>query len=102
MLKNYLTVQGLISEKNLNSSSDEQLKKELSDKYVINANPSESNLSDKIPITGKIYTLNLPLLKIKNTYTVPLSQGNDTFTTNSYHTAQAQTTDNVITVNYKS
>ena len=36
-------------------------------------------------------------------YTSPvIKQGNDTFTTNSYHTvAQAQTTDNVITVNYK-
>ena len=100
----YLTVQGLISENDLNSSSDEQLKKELSGKYVINANPSESNLSDKItPITGKIYTLNFASVEDKEyIYRPVIKQGNDTFTTNSYHTvAQAQTTDNVITVNYK-
>ncbi|MFR9051984.1 MAG: hypothetical protein ACLVI7_12315, partial [Hominilimicola sp.] len=103
-VENYLTVQGLISENDLNSSSDEQLKKELSDKYVINANPSESNLSDKItPITGKIYTLNFASIEDKEyIYRPVIKQGNDTFTTNSYHTvAQAQTTDNVITVNYK-
>ena len=100
----YLTVQGLINENDLNSSSDEQLKKELSGKYVINANPSESNLSDKItPITGKIYTLNFASVEDKEyIYRPVIKQGNDTFTTNSYHTvAQAQTTDNVITVNYK-
>ena len=100
----YLTVQGLISENDLNSSSDEQLKKELSGKYVINANPSESNLSDKItPITGKIYTLNFASIEDNEyIYRPVIKQGNDTFTTNSYHTvAQAQTTDNVITVNYK-
>ena len=35
-------------------------------------------------------------------YRPVIKQGNDTFTTNSYHTvAQAQTTDNVVTVNYK-
>lgn len=100
----YLTVQSLISENDLNSSSDEQLKKEVSGKYVINANPSESNLSDKItPITGKIYTLNFASIEDNEyIYRPVIKQGNDTFTTNSYHTvAQAQTTDNVITVNYK-
>lgn len=100
----YLTVQGLISENDLNSSSDEQLKKELSGKYVLNANPEKSNLSDKItPITGQIYTLNFTSVEDKDyIYRPVIKQGNDTFTTNSYHTvAQAQTTDNVITVNYK-
>ena len=60
--------------------------------------------SDKItPITGKIYTLNFASVEDKEyIYRPVIKQGNDTFTTNSYHiVAQAQTTDNVVTVNYK-
>lgn len=100
----YLSVQGLITENDLNESAEEDLKKELRGRYVLNANPSAVKLSDKIkPVDGEIYTINF-ISKEDDTYIYRpvITQGNDTFKTNSYYAlGAADELDNVITVDYE-
>ncbi len=102
--ENYLNIQNLITETDINSASDQSLAGEIRGKNVLNLNPVGAELRDKInPIVGEIYTLNITGNDDSDyVYRPVINHNNNTYRTNSYHFEGANNTaDNIITVGYE-